>query len=385
VPALLVSPIAGALVDRHDRKKVMLLADSFAAAGTVAIAFLLWTGRLDLWVIYLAAGVQAMANAFQVPAYQSSIPLLVPPQHLVRANGLVQSAQATAQIAGPLLAGLLVTIISLPGVLMVDFATFLFAVAMLLLVTIPRPPSPAPAAEGAAESSLLGEAGEGLRYVRQRPGLLGLLLIFAMTNFFFGILAVVITPLVLSFGTPAQLGLQMAVGGAGLLAGGLLMAAWGGPRRKIDGVLGALVAGGVFLVAHGLAPSFLLVCVAGFAFFLTLPIAGAASDAIWQTKVPPALQGRCFAIQRVVSEAFLPLGFCVAGPLADRLFEPAMAADGPLAPTVGALIGAGPGRGLALIFIVGGLSFLLVGAAGYLFPRLRRVEAELADALPEGT
>ncbi len=161
------------------------------------------------------------------------------------------------------------------------------------------------------------------------------------------------------------------------------MAAWGGPRHKIHGVLGALMVGGVFLIGHGLRPSFLLVCVTGFFFFLTLPVAGAASDAIWQTKVPPALQGRCFAIQRVVSEAFLPLGFCVAGPLADRLFEPAMAPGGRLAESLGALFGVGPGRGIALIFVLGGLAFILAGAAGYLFPRLRRVESELADALPD--
>lgn len=386
VPALLVSPIAGAFVDRHDRKKVMLLADSCAACGTLLIAFLLWLGRLDLWVIYLATGIQAAANAFQVPAYQASIPLLVPPRHLVRANGLVQSAQATAQIAGPLLAGILVTLFSLPGVLLVDFATFLFAVAMLMVVTIPRPaPVAGGAVEAAAGGSLLGEAAEGFHYVRQRPGLLGLLLIFALTNFSFGILAVVITPLVLSFGSPAQLGLQMSVGGMGLLAGGLLMAAWGGPRHKIHGVLGSLMVGGIFLAGHGLRPSFLLVCVTGFLFFLTLPVSGAANDAIWQTKVPPALQGRCFAIQRVVSEAFLPLGFAVAGPLADRLFEPAMAPGGRLAASLGGMIGVGPGRGIALIFILGGLAFFLAGGAGYLLPRLRRVESELEDALPAVT
>lgn len=380
LPAILVSPLAGAFVDRHDRKRVMLVADSCAAAGTLLIAFLLWLNRLDLWVIYLATGVQAAANAFQVPAYQASIPLLVPPGQLVRANGLVQSAQATAQIAGPLLAGILVTLVSLPGVLLVDFATFLFAVAMLMWVAIPRPAAPAGPSE--ERGSILGEAAEGFRYVRQRPGLMGLLLIFALTNFSFGILAVVITPLVLSFATPAQLGIQMSVGGAGLLAGGILMTAWGGPRRKIHGVLGSLMAGGVFLAGHALRPSFLLVCVAGFLFFLTLPIAGAASDAIWQSKVPPALLGRCFAIQRVVSEGFLPLGFCVAGPLADRFFEPAMAPGGRLAPVFGGLVGTGAGRGIALIFLLGGLAFVVAGAAGYVVPRLRRVESELADALP---
>lgn len=381
VPALLVSPIAGAFVDRYDRKKVMLAADTVAAIGTMLVAYLLWLDRLDLWVIYLAIGIQSMANAFQVPAYQASIPLLVPQEMLVRANGLVQSAQAAALIVGPLLAGLLVTLISLPGVLMVDVATFLVAAILLLLVKVPRPE----AAQGdpsAAPVSLLAEAGQGFRYVYDRPGLLGLLLILALTNFCFGILAVLITPLVLSFATPAQLGVQMAMGGIGLLVGGILMSTWGGPRKKIHGVLGSLIVGGVFLVIHGLLPSAWLVGAAGFAFFVTLPIAGASGNAIWQTKVPAGLLGRCFAIQRVVSEALVPVGFLVAGPLADGLFEPWLLPAGALAPSLGTLIGVGPGRGIALIFIILGLVFLLLGAAAYLFPRLRRVEIELADALP---
>ncbi|MCU1349770.1 MAG: transporter, major facilitator family, partial [Acidobacteria bacterium] len=124
VPALLLAPFAGALVDRWDRRRVMIAADLLSAGTVLVLAILLLLGHLDLWEIYLAAGAQALATAFQVPAYMASIPLLVPKEQLSRANGLVQTAFAAAQIVGPALAGVLVSTISLYGVLFVDFVTF---------------------------------------------------------------------------------------------------------------------------------------------------------------------------------------------------------------------------------------------------------------------
>jgi len=377
VPALLLAPFAGALVDRWDRRAVMMSCDAVCAVAMLGLAVLLAAGRMQLWHVYAAAAVQAFASAFQMPAYLASIPLLVPKEHLPRANGLLQTAFATSLMLGPALAGVLVTVISLSGVLVVDGLTFALAVIALLFVRIPRP---AGSGEGEQGGELWREAAQGWQFVRERAGLVGLLTIFGFSNFLFGVLSILITPLVLSFANAAQLGMQMSIAGGGIFLGGLLMTAWGGPKRRIHGVLFACMAAGVFLAAHGVVPSIWVVSAFGFLFFLTVPVMNASQDSIWQTKVPASLQGRCFAIQRVLSESAMPVGFILAGPLADRIFEPLLAKNGALAGSVGRVIGTGPGRGIALVFIIAGLAMTLVGVAGFSVPAIRRVELDLADA-----
>lgn len=376
VPALLISPIAGALVDRWDRRKTMIACEALSALTMLVLVALFATHGLQLWHVYVAVAVSALANAFLQPAYAASVPLLASGDQLTRVNGLVQTGIAVGQVGGPLLAGVLVSSISMQGVLMVDALTFLFGVVALLAARVPRPPR----AVDEGEPDLWKEAAAGFRYVRDRPGLLGLLTVFGLTNFLFGIASIAITPLILSFATVEKVGVQMAIGGVGLLLGGIAMTTWGGPRRLIDGVLGFSLLAGVFLALHGLAPSFGLVVVAGFAFFATLPIINSANASLWQIKVPAQLQGRCFAIQRVLSEAAMPLGFCLAGPLAERFFEPLLAPGGALVGSVGALIGTGPGRGIGLMFVVLGALMVVVAGSAYAVSAIRRIEDSPAEA-----
>lgn len=376
IPVLLISPIAGALVDRWDRRRTMLVCDAVCGVIALTMAVLLASGHLALWHVYLGIGASSLANAFLQPAYAASIPLLTEREHLPRVNGLVQTSFAVGQIGGPLLAGVLVGTISIAGVLVIDALTFLAGVCSLALARVPRPARD----EAGEEDNLWREAATGWRYVRDHGGLLGLLIVYGITNFLFGIASIAITPLVLSFADATQLGVQMAVGGSGLLAGGLMMATWGGPRRRIHGVLGFSLLAGLLLALHGVAPSFVLVTAAGFVFFLTLPVINASNASLWQSKVPAGLQGRCFAIQRVLSEAAMPLGYCLAGPLIDRVFEPLLAPGGALAGSVGALIGSGPGRGIGLLFIVLGLSMALVAVLANGVAAIRRVEDEMPDA-----
>jgi MFS family permease len=373
VPALLIAPFAGALVDRWDRRRTMITCDLASAASQTAMAALLMSGHLQVWHLYIGVGITALASAFHMPAYAASIPLLTTHDQLTRVNGLVQTGNAVAQVAGPLLAGVLVSVISLHGVLIVDALTFVGAATALVLSRVPRP------APNQNPESLLKEAATGWRYVRERGGLLGLLLVFGASNFLFAIASIVITPLVLSISDPAGLGLQMAIGGCGLLLGGVIMTTTGGFKRRIHGVLGFSLLAGLALAAHGLAPSFVLVTVAGFVFFLTLPAISASNDSVWQSKVPAGLQGRCFAIQRVLAEAAMPVGYILAGPLAEKVFEPLLVEGGALAGSVGAVIGSGEGRGLALMFIVLGLGMSLVALAALSVPAIRQVD-DLPDA-----
>jgi MFS transporter, DHA3 family, macrolide efflux protein len=374
-PATLISPFAGALVDRWDRRTVMLVADSGAGAATVAIAALYFLGDLQPWHLYLLIGVGSVANSFQSPAWMASIPLLVPKRQLGRANGLVQLNDGLSLVVAPALAGALIVTVGLGAVLIVDFVTFLVGVTTLLLVRFPRPTR----TEETDTGSLLGDAAAGWRYLRQRSGLLGMLVIFAGVNFSMSFGNVLFVPLVVSFASAGAAGLVLSTAGFGAVAGSIAVSASGGPERRIRGVMTAIAVGGVAIVAVGLRASVVTIAIGAFALVAAASVANATSQVVWQLKVAPAVQGRVFAMRRMVSQAVSPIAILLAGPLADRIFEPAMVEGGRLAGTVGSVIGVGPGRGIGLMFVCTGILVTALAIAGYLLPRIRNLETELPD------
>lgn len=380
IPALVVSMVAGALVDRWDRRQTMLACDLVSATTMFVTAGLGANGHLTIWQIYLAVGVGSISNAFRTPAFAASIPMLATREQLPRVNGMAQTGIAIAQIVGPMLAGVLVSLISLSGILITDALTFVVGVATLAVARIPRPDS----ASRPARQGLLQEAAMGWRYVHDRPGLMGLLAVYGGNNFLLSMASVVIAPLVLSFADPARVGVQYAISGSGLLLGGIAMTAWGGPRKQIHGVLAFWALSGICLAAHGLRPSFMLVASAGFVLFLMIPVTSASNNSLWQTKAPAELQGRCFAIQRVLYHAATVLGFCLAGPLSEKVFEPLLNSGGRLAGLVGSMIGVGSGRGLGLMFIALGTLMTLISVTAYSVPAIRQID-ELAEAFSPST
>lgn len=378
LPSIVVSPIAGAMVDRWNRRWCMILSDSGAGITTVAIALLLATGNLEIWHIYVAVGLSSVCKAFQLPAYTASTSLLVPKEHLPRASGMVQSGEACAQLISPLLAGVLLGIVQLEGVILIDFATFLFALTTLLLVRFPDAKTAAVPVAGKA--SLWREAMEGSTYIFVRPGLLALLIVFAINNFVLGMIEVLFTPLVLSFTSITVLGTIQSIGGAGMLLGSVLMSVWGGPRTLIRGVFGFVFLSQLCIFALGLRTSAALFALAFFLFFFSLPFINGYSNAILLRKVAPDIQGRVFATINMICWSCIPAAYVVAGPLAERIFEPLMATDGLLAGSIGQIIGVGPGRGIGLLFISMEVLVMLITVAAYRYPRLRLLEDELPDA-----
>jgi MFS family permease len=374
LPVLLVSPLAGALADRRDRRRIMIACCAASALATFTLAALLAANRLHMWQVYGGVALISMCNGFHSPSFLASVPLLASQEQLPRVNGLVQTGNAIATIVGPLLAGVLVNCIDLAGVLGVDAASFLVALAGLAIARIPGAPRRAHPAEG----SLAKAAAAGWRHVSGHRGLVELLCLEGMGNFVFSVAGVLITPLLLSFSNPAQVGLQFAIGGVGLLLGGLLVTAFGSPERKMPAILVLTFVCGLFLALHGVAASFALAAIAGFFMFLTFPVSAALNTSIWQTKVPPALHGRCFAMRQMLANALIPVGYCIAGPLAEHVFEPLLVPDGRLAGSLGSIIGTGPGRGTAFLFVVlGGVTMLsAVIARG-------RAGIRAVDAMPD--
>jgi len=381
LPRILLSPLIGPLVDRWDRRWAMILGDTGAGLSTLTIVLLLYGGRLEIWHIYLLAAVSAAFGTIQWPAYMASTTLLVPKGHLGRANGMSQFGQAASEILAPTLAGALLLTMGLGGIILIDFASFLFAVVTLLLVRFPQPQTATPAEDKPGEGSWWNEIAYGWNYITARRGLLGLLIFLATVNFIWGMVGALITPMILGFTSSQVLGVIISVAGAGMLVGSLAMSIWGGPQRRIYGVLNfELLSGGCF-VLMGLRPAFWPVALGAFGAHTTIAIIYGSNQAIWQSKVAPEVQGRVFATQQMIARAATPLAFLLAGPLAERLFEPLLATSGPLAATVGGIIGTGAGRGIGLLFILMGVAKIMVSLGAYLNPSIRYVEDELPDVV----
>ncbi len=376
LPGILLLPFGGAVVDRWDRRAVLIVADLVAALCTGVLALLYATDALQVWHIWLATTISSACGAFMSPANAAIVPLLVPKEQLGRANGLVQTGNALG-ILSPVIAGFLVGLVGVAGVMAVDLATFLFAVALFLVVRIPRPAASAAGAK--ARGSIFRQAAFGWGYLREHRALFWLMMLFGLTNFFVSMVSVLVLPLILSFTTVAVAGLLYGCGGAGMVAGGVAMSAWGGPKRRIHGVLGFMALGGLALCLHSLSPSPLLIAFVAPLYLFTVPIASGSATAILQARVPGDVLGRVFATASMLARLSAPVAYFLAGPLADRVFEPAMAPGGALAGSFGRWIGTGPGRGIALMFLLCGAATMTAAAVAWLSPHLRHVE----DAEPE--
>lgn len=382
LPGLLTLPLAGALADRWNRGRVMILCNVVSALCTLGVVALLASGRLRFWHIYVAVIIITTSDSFLAIAYTAATTLLVPKRHFGRASGMVQGAQATAQIAGPVLAGLLLTLMQVQQILLVDFGTYVLAVVPLLFIRVPG--TEADAGGEAAAGSWWRRATYGWRYIRERKGLLGLLVYFAVVNLILGMAIVLFVPMLLNLTSAEIVGRVLSVNGLGLLVGSVVMFVWGGPKRgHVKVILLGGMAFSLMLVLAGVRPSLPLIACAGFGLFFLLPIINGSNQVIWQNKTAPEVQGRVFAVRRMIAVSTTPLAYLLAGPLADKVFEPFAASGSALSLSIGRVIGAGPGRGIGLMFVLAGVLMILLQLATYLQPRLRRLEESLPDVVTD--
>jgi hypothetical protein len=378
LPALVAHPFAGVLVDRYDRRTVMLLSDGSGAVIAAGLAALLLCKSLAVWHVFAAIAVAAVAMAFQQLGFETATTQLAPVGQQRRALGLTQLAYAVSQLLAPILGTAVVKLVGLGGVVSLNLASFVVGMAGVAFV---RFPPLAATSDDARRGSAMTHAWSGLRFTGQRPGLVALLVLIGCSNVVVGSVTVLITPLVLAFGTAKLLGTVFTMGGVGVVLGGAAAASWGGPRSALAGVVGALALSGVVLIGAGLAPSIATFSAAMFLFAFTLPILQACAQSIWQRKVPAGMQGRVFGLRRLSGQLTLTIGYLAAGPLAEAVFEPALAAGGRLAGTAGRLVGTGPGHGMCLLLVILGVVRGFVIPALLFYRPLRRVELDVPDAI----
>nr|WP_221475267.1 non-ribosomal peptide synthetase/MFS transporter [Sphaerisporangium rubeum] len=374
VPGMLVAPLAGTIVDRSDRRHVMLAGDVCAGGTQLALGVLLWTGNLAIWHIYPLLAVLSVALAFQRIAYGSAIPQLVPKRFLGHANGVVGMMNGVAQLVVPLAAAALMALIGLEGILVIDVISYTIAVVSLLLIRFPS------AMAWRRRESMTAEMVNGFRYSWGNKGFRRMITFFAVVNLFMAALFLMISPLVLSFGSLTDVGTVAFFGGLGVFTGGLAMAMWGGPRvRRFRGQLMFTLSLAVCAVVVGVQEHLVPIATGVFGLFLSLTLLNGVYTTIVQVKIPQRYHGRVFALNQLVAFSTLPIGYAVIAPLGTALFEPMLMDGGALAGTVGQLIGTGEGRGIGLLYVLLGTAIALC----VLVARRRRVLWDFDDLVPD--
>lgn len=378
-PLLIITPFAGVMVDRHNRKLMMMVSDSVAGMATIAILLLQAFGVLQVWHLYVAAIFQGLGNAFQWPAYSAAISTMIPKEQLGRANGMMSLIDMGPGILAPMLAGALLPIISLSGILSIDVATFVVAILVLLFVHIPQPRRTEEGAQ--AQGNILKEAAFGFRYIFARPSLLGLQLVFFFGNLCAGVAFTVLAPMILlrTGNDSASLGLVQSAGAIGGVVGGIAMSAWGGFKRRVHGVLSGWVFSSIFFALMGLTKWIPLWIALNALSSVVIPLINGSNQAIWQSKVAPDVQGRVFSARTLIAWMTNPISPLIGGTLGDYVLEPAMRAPSGLSSLFGWLVPPGPGAGMGLLIFLSCLGGILAGLIGYFVYPIRHAEDILPD------
>jgi len=366
LPGILAAPVIGWAVDRLGARRAMVMADVSALLVVLALEAAFYWNVATPALLYVVLTIGAALTCLRWPAYTALVTLLAPPAHVARAAALMQLGYAGQQVIAPAVAGLLLGIIGVGGVIALDLAMSVVALVSLLLLPIATP--------SIHDGDVWQDVREAWNMTRER-GLFRLAVYIVASYLPGGFVIALATPLVLTIAGPQALGFVMGFMGVGMLAGGVaasgLARSEGGIRRllRYDAMLV------VAMLAAWAATTPSRMALLGFVFLFGLAGVIAEEQAVWQVRVPVASQGRVFALRRAITWASLPVSYALAGPLADRVFTPAMSPGGALAGVLGPVMGLGPGRGIALLFMCGGLAKGAVVLSGARDRGLRRLDA----------
>ncbi len=373
IPSVVLAPVMGALADRIDRRRALIFVDSLAALAIAVMVWLAVTDQMKIWHIYPLVALVGACGNFHWPAMSALTTELLPKSMLSRAAALTSINEATSVILSPILAALLYTRSHISVILWIDALTFALAAVCALLAWTPKREPIAGPKEG-----FLQNMSHGFRFIWERPAMMRVLLFFMLTNFAAAVLMVVYPAMVMTYHSKEAVGTIHAVGGLGMLAGGMAVAARGVRANRAWGMrAGGIVAGAALLFAL-LPPHFAIHAMVLLGVMLPMPYMYACSQSLWQTKTPVELQGRVFSVRRMAGQALAPLAYFLSGGLNDRVFEPAMRKGGALVPYFGGWMGVGPGSGARLLIALIGVA--MAGIAVLILGRALNVESEVADA-----
>ena len=388
LPRIFVSLFAGIIVDRANRKHLMMLGDAIAATSTLAILMLHLSGQLAIWHLYLAASINGGFGQIQELAYSTSLTLLVSPQNYTRANSLNSVIHYGSNIIAPAIAGVLYPMIGLGGILPIDLATFGIAIATLVWIRIPQPDENTEEEEKENTREELGtlavfwrEITFGIRYIWRSNNLRTLLIVTALFWFAHDLGSAIDEPMILSrSGNNARtLSAILSIAGISGVTGAVILTSWGGTKRRFTGMLIGFMGAGIAKTIFGLGQDLTVWLPAQFFSSLNFPLLESSQTALWMESVPSSFQGRVFAANSFVLELISAIATLIAGPLSDRVLEPAMQSETILSSLFAPIFGRSAGAGMALLYVWCAIAMFAVGAIGFRLPQLDRLENRVSE------
>jgi len=361
LPMIVLGPFAGALVDRGNRRLIMIFADATIAVFSLLLAWLFVTGIVQIWHVYAIMAVRSLGGAFHFPAMSASTPLMVPEEQLTRVNGLNQTLQGINGLIAPPVGALLISILPTQGILLIDVGTAMLAILPLLFISIPQPKRHEDA-ENKEKPGLVQDIRAALTYIRAWPGLVAILFMALFLNFLL-VPTGALFPLLVTkhFEKGAlELGLINSLEGIGIIAGGILLSVWGGFKKKIVTSMAGIILLGTAVMLLGFTPAnlFSMALAAIFLMGFAIPITNGPIGALFQSVIRQDMQGRVMSLVSSAATAMAPLGLLIAGPLSDAF-------------------------GIRVWFWMGGLFCLFIGVAGFFIPTVMNIENNQETTLPE--
>ena len=359
LPQILLGPFIGALVDRWNRRVIMIVADTSIATATLGLVWLFATERVEIWHIYVILVIRSLGGAFHHPAMTASTSLMVPDKHLARISGVNQTLGGLINIFAPPLGALLIEAISTHNVLLIDVATALIAILPLLLIPIPQPARQLQPDGQVKQSSYWQDLGAGFTYVKKWPGLLGLIILAMALNFMLSpssaLMPLVVTK-VFEKGV-LELGWTQSLFGVGIIIGGILLGTWGGFKRRIITSFMGILGIGASVLLIGVVPKelFTLLLAGMFLLGFTQVFANGPLGAIMQSTVAPEMQGRVFSLLGAGAMAMMPLSLMISGPVSDYF-------------------------GIRVWFILSGVVVILMTIAATFIPAIMNIESNHGQA-----
>ena len=379
LPAFLLRPIGGVLADRMDRRLLMIFGNLGSALGISLILLLMTLNDQGLWVIYPGAAISSVFVAFHNPAYKASVSDFLPRELYEKASGLLQLAGAAPLLLAPFIAGFLMSVIDIRFILLIDILTFVFSSVVILFIRHGMKEKEGEKSES-KELHFIKEMAEGLKTIYENRGILNLTLVISLILFYVGLLQALLGPMVLSFTDTAALGTAQSICAVGILLCSLLIGGFGGKRKHVPVLSIALGLMGLFFSFFGMKESILMIIIPGFLFFFTLPFVNSSIEVLIRQNISNDKQGRAWSLISFITYFGALIAYASAGYLSDKIFNPLFMPGGALADRLGHIFGVGPGRGIAFIFFISGISVIFLSIIIYCSKSIRQLDLNILAA-----
>jgi MFS transporter, DHA3 family, macrolide efflux protein len=378
LPQISISLLAGIIIDRFNRQKLMIFSDVCVGACTITIGLLYSIDLLQIWHLYGLAVIYGCCGQLQGLAFSASISSIVDRKHYSRVSSMRTLIMYGGTIIAPALVGSLYPTIGLMGIIAIDLLTFIVGISTVLMVRIPQIKS---SSDRNDSKTIWQQLFWGIDYIRARPSLVAITTIFCLFLFAYHTSETLYQPMILArTGSNAQILSTVAISaGIGGVVGAVVLSIVGGVPRQIQGMLIAFIGVGLGSLALGLGQTQGVWMLAQFFAAGCIPLAYSSTDAIWYTKVEPAVQGRVLAAAHTIGSIVGALASLIAGVLADRVFEPLMNSGNSIASALAPLFGTSKGSGIALLVTISAIAMVSIGIGGNAFPNLRNAEVLLPD------